>query len=227
MTPDTPLVLFDYWRSSAAYRVRIALHIKGLAFEQRPVNLVRDGGEQHGEDYRELNPQGLVPALTHGGQVLTQSMAICEYLDELFPARPLLPRDPVERARVRSLALAVACDIHPLNNLRVQLRLKQSFAADNGAVTAWMNHWMSVGFAAIEQWLDRAGNAGQFCHGDEPGLADCFLVPQVYNAERYNCDLAPFPLIREVTARCRRLPAFAAAAPEAQPDAVTASGKVN
>lgn len=216
---DSALVLFDYWRSSASYRVRIALHLKGLAFKQHPVHLVRDGGEQHASSYRDLNPQGLVPALVHNGQVLTQSLSICEYLDEQFPEYALLPPDPLSRARARALAQTVACDIHPLNNLRVQQQIRQRFSPGKGEVVEWMNHWVSEGFSAIEQWLSRSSAMGDFCMGDAPGLADCFLVPQVYNAERFGCDLAPFPRIIEVTGRCRGIPAFAAAAPEAQPDA--------
>jgi maleylacetoacetate isomerase len=219
MAAEPELILYDYWRSSAAYRVRIALHLKGLGFEQRAINLVRDGGEQHGADYRRLNPQGLVPALIHQGHVLTQSMAICEYLDEVFPAVPLLPTSVVNRARVRALALMVACDIHPINNLRVQQRLRQMLGAGEDAVVDWMNHWMSVGFAALEQRLQAEFPGAAYCASDSPGLADCFLVPQVYNAERYHCDLGAYPRIREITARCREHPAFVAAAPSSQPDA--------
>ena len=216
---ESSLVLFDYWRSSASFRVRIALHLKGLTFEQRFVHLVRNGGEQHAQAYRDLNPQGLVPALVHNGQVLTQSLAICEYLDEQFPQYALLPTDPLRRARARSLAQAVACDIHPLNNLRVQQQIRTCFSPGNGQVVEWMNHWVSEGFAAIEQWLGGSAANLRFCTGNEPGLADCFLVPQVYNAERFGCELESFPRIMQVTRRCRQLAAFAAAAPEAQPDA--------
>lgn len=219
MSPEPELTLYDYWRSSAAYRVRIALHLKGLAFEQRPVHLVSGGGQHHSEAYRALNPQGLVPALVHDGRVLTQSLAICEYLDEVFPDAPLLPETPVERARVRALALVVACDIHPLNNLRVLQRLKNGFQAGEDAVVDWMNGWMKNGFDAFERLLERDAGNGRYCAGEAPGLADCFLVPQVYNAERYACDLAPYPRIRRVVARCRQLDPFAAAAPESQPDA--------
>ena len=219
MGNEPGLVLYDYWRSSAAYRVRIALHLKGLSFEQKAVNLVKGGGEQHGTEYRKLNPQGLVPALVHGDRVLTQSLAICEYLDEMFPNRPLLPSSAADRASVRSLALMVACDIHPINNLRVLQRLRNVFGADDGSVVDWMNHWMSAGFTALERRLGADFSGTDFCAGNAPGLADCFLVPQIYNAERYSCDLDPFPRIRAVAARCRELPAFAAAAPESQPDA--------
>ncbi len=220
MSPEQGLVLYDYWRSSAAYRVRIALHLKGLAFEQRPVHLVRDGGEQHQPGYRRLNPQGLVPALVHEDRVLTQSMAICEYLEEAFPHAPLLPDDRHLRARARAMALAVACDIHPLNNLRVQRYLKQELGVGKDAVRDWMNHWMCEGFSALEEILAMAPGDLIYCQGGEPGLADCFLVPQVYNAERFGCDLSPFPRIRSITALCREHAAFVAAAPERQADAV-------
>lgn len=222
MPREAGLVLYDYWRSSAAYRVRIALHLKGLDFVQEPVNLVREGGEQHRSAYRSLNPQGLVPALLHEGQVLTQSLSICEYLEELFPEVPLLPGDPLNRARVRAMAQLVACDIHPLNNLRVQQRLKSHHGVDEVAVVDWMNHWMSEGFRALERLLSNSVMTGRCCFGDRPGLADCCLVPQVYNAERFGCDLEPFPVIRAISAYCRGLEAFRAAAPERQPDAAPA-----
>jgi maleylacetoacetate isomerase len=213
------LVLYDYWRSSASYRVRIALHLKGLEFEQRPVHLVRDGGEQHQAVYRGINPQGLVPALQHGDQLLTQSLAICEYLDELWPESPLLPAGAARRSQARAMALLVACDIHPLNNLRVQQFLKNRLDASDEQSLQWMNHWMSEGFTALEQLLARQRRAGHCAMGDTPGLVECFLVPQVYNAERFGCDLAPFPLIHSITQHCRTLPAFCLAAPENQPDA--------
>lgn len=214
------LKLYGYWRSSAAYRVRIALNLKGLAFESIPVNLVRDGGEQHEVAYRAINPQGLVPVLVHEDHVLTQSMSICEYLDERFEDYPLLPADPLARARVRSLALQIACDIHPLNNLRVQNYLKSH--CDNDAdVAAWMSHWMHEGFAAIEQQIGSDGDASLLLEHEHPGLFECFLVPQVYNAERFGTDMSPFPLIGEIVRQCRKLPAFVDAAPENQSDAVS------
>ena len=212
------LTLYSYWRSSAAYRVRIALHLKGLHFETVPVHLVRQGGEQHSEAYRALNPQGLVPVLEHNGHVLTQSMAICEYLDECFKAYPLLPADPLERARMRSLVLQIACDIHPLNNLRVLKYLKSQCGDDVDTLT-WMSHWMSEGFTAIERQLDErdSGQSGYFA--DRPGLFECFLVPQVYNAVRYGTDMSGFPAINKIVSQCRELPAFLKAAPENQADA--------
>ena len=220
MKPEegSQLTLYSYWRSSAAYRVRIALHLKGLDFTTIPVHLVRNGGEQHAETYRLVNPQGLVPVLEHEGRVLTQSMAICEYLDECFEPHPLLPADPLGRAWIRSLVLQIACEIHPLNNLRVQKFLKGQ-CGDGVDSVAWMQHWMSEGFTAIEQRInDRRSN--QSVHsGDSPGLFECFLVPQVYNAQRYDMDMSMFPAISEIVARCRALPAFIKAAPENQPDA--------
>ena len=212
------LVLYDYWRSSASYRVRIALNLKGLSYEQRPVNLVVDGGQQNSQGYRKLNPQGLVPALVHGEQVITQSMAICEYLEETFPGYPLLPDQPGQKSIARSMALSIACDIHPLNNLRVQQYLKGRLGVSGDQAVTWMNHWVSVGFTSLEEQLQASDACGKCCVGEKPGLVDCFLVPQVYNAERFNCDLSGFPLIQEIAAYCRSLPAFQAAAPETQPD---------
>ncbi|MBF8222531.1 maleylacetoacetate isomerase [Halomonas sp. 328] len=210
--------LYGYFRSSAAYRVRIALNLKGLAHDQAPVNLVK--GEQRGEEYLARNPQGLVPALvTDDGVRLTQSLAICEYLDERYPDPALLPADAAGRARVRALAQSVACEIHPLNNLRVLKYLTGELGLDEAAKMTWYRHWIAEGFAALEAQLSREAGSGDFCHGDTPGLADLCLVPQVFNAERFECDLAPYPRIRRIVANCRALDAFAQAAPEAQPDA--------
>lgn len=210
--------LYGYFRSSAAYRVRIALNLKGLAYDQAPVNLVK--GEQRGEEFLARNPQGLVPALiTDDGARLTQSLAICEYLDERYPDPALLPADAAGRARVRALAQAVACEIHPLNNLRVLKYLTGELGVDEATKMTWYRHWISEGFAALEAQLSREAGSGDFCHGDTPGLADLCLVPQVFNAERFACDLTAYPRIRRIVANCRALDAFARAAPEAQPDA--------
>ena len=215
------LKLYSYWRSSAAYRVRIALNLKGLSFQTIPIHLINNGGEQLSESYREINPQGLVPVLVHQGEVLTQSFAICEYLDDCFDSYHLLPTEPLARARVRSLALQVACEIHPINNLRVQKYLKGLYGDEMDAVK-WMSHWMSSGFEAIERQLNGRSDTGSLFYGERPGLFECFLIPQVYNAERYAIDMSAFPVIRQIVMQCRLLPAFADAAPENQPDAVDA-----
>jgi maleylacetoacetate isomerase len=211
--------LYGYFRSSAVYRVRIALNLKGLAYDTVPVHLLRGGGEQRQPDYLARNPQGLVPALeVEGGAVLTQSLAIIEYLDEIRPDPPLLPGTPLDRARIRAMALAVAAEIHPLNNLRVLDRLRRELGQGEAAVRAWYRHWVETGLAALEQLVLR-GPGGGFCHGGGPTLADCCLVPQIANARRFDCDLGRCPTLVAIDARCRELPAFAAAAPERQPDA--------
>ncbi|KRE99927.1 maleylacetoacetate isomerase [Frateuria sp. Soil773] len=216
------LVLYGYWRSSAAYRVRIALNLKGLAYESRPVHLVRDGGEQHAPGYRALNPQELVPCLVDGGQALTQSLAIMEYLDETRPAPSLLPGDAAGRARVRALAQLVACDVHPLGNLRVLQYIGATFQADDAAKGAWSRHWIAEGFKALEAMLAGHPATGRFCHGDTPTLADACLVPQAYNAVRWKLPMDDYPTIRRILAACDELEAFRRAAPEAQPDAPAA-----
>lgn len=212
------LLLHGYWRSSSAYRVRIALNLKQLDYEQSAVHLVRDGGQQNTAEYRRLNPLGLVPALQHGDRVLVQSTAICEYLEEVFPQRPLLPTDAAGRARVRAIVQSICSEVQPLNNLAVLKYLKSEMGQGDRAVAAWYARWIDRAFAAVESWLGDA-HAGRFCHGDEPTLADCFLLPQVYNAERFACDLSPYPRIGEVTRLCRTMEPFIAAAPENQPDA--------
>ncbi|MEW9571415.1 maleylacetoacetate isomerase [Rhodanobacter sp. Si-c] len=216
------LVLYGYWRSSAAYRVRIALALKGLAWESRPVHLVKDGGEQHAADYAAMNPQQLVPCLRDGERVLTQSLAIMEYLDETRPGPALLPADAGGRARVRALAQLVACDIHPLGNLRVLQYLERELGIGEAQRGAWSRHWIATGFAAMEAMM--AGNpaTGRYCHGDTPGLADACLVPQVYNAVRWKLSLDDYPTIRRIHAACGELEAFRNAAPEVQPDAPAA-----
>ena len=214
------LVLHGYWRSSAAYRVRIGLGLKGLGWRDVPVHLVRDGGQQHSPAHAALNPQQRVPVLEHDGQVLIQSLAILAYLDEAFPDTvPLLPFDAAGRARVRALAQLVACDIHPVNNLRVMQYLGRELGADEDARLAWTRHWMADGFAALEALLAGSAQTGTFCHGATPGLADCCLVPQLYNARRFALDLTPYPTLVRIEQACLALPAFAAAVPEAQPDA--------
>lgn len=211
--------LYTYFRSTAAYRVRIALNLKGIEADYRFVHLVRDGGEQHGDAYRKLNPQQLVPVLIDGGAPLTQSLAIIEYLEETHPQPPLLPPDAVGRARVRALAQAVACDIHPLNNLRVLQYLDREGGIDKAGRDRWYRHWVATGFDAIEAMLASSAATGRYCHGDTPGLADACLVPQVFNARRYECDLATYPTIVRVEQACLELEAFARAAPANQPDA--------
>jgi maleylacetoacetate isomerase len=211
--------LYTYFRSSAAYRVRIALNLKGIAYEAIPVHLLRGGGEQHSARFIELNPAGLLPVLQEGPVALAQSLAIIEYLEEQHPAPPLLPRSPMERARVRAFALGIACDIHPLNNLRVMQYLGSKLAADEAARNMWSRHWIELGFAALEPLLVADGAAGRFCYGDTPTLADCCLVPQVFNALRLRCSLEPYPTIRGIYEHCTQLPAFARAAPGAQADA--------
>lgn len=213
------LQLYTYWRSSAAYRVRIGLNLKGLAHELLPVHLVRDGGQQHAADYVALNPQHLMPTLRHGERVLTQSLAILEYLDEVFPQTPLLPTSAEARARVRALAQVVACDIHPINNLRVMQYLERTVEADAPRREEWTRHWMREGFAALETMLAGSPDTGRFCQGDTPGLADCCLVPQLYNAHRFGVDLAPYPTLQRIEQACLALPAFDRARPEQQPDA--------
>lgn len=213
------LRLYSYWRSSSAFRVRIALNLKALEYEIVPVHLLRDGGEQRGAAHLGRNPQGLVPVLEHDGQYFIQSLAIMEYLDELNPDPPLLPVSPQARARVRALAQVIAGEIQPLNNLRVIQYLKHELGADDPARDAWYRHWVEAGLGAFEKLVSTDRATGRFCQGDAPGLADACLVPQVYNAERYACDLAPYPAIRRITAACRELDAFTRAAPENQPDA--------
>jgi len=209
------IVLHGYWRSGTSYRVRIALGVKGVAYAQAAHDLRT--GAQIAPEYRALNPQGLVPALEAQGAVLTQSPAILEWLEERYPDPPLLPPDPLDRAQVRAMAALVACDVHPLNNLRVLNALRADFGADEAAVRAWIARWIGDGFAALEQLVGRHGRG--FAWGDRPTLADCCLVPQLYAAERFGVDLAPYPAVVAAGERARALHAFAAARPEAQPDA--------
>lgn len=213
--------LYTYFRSSAAYRVRIALNVKDIAYDSIPVHLLQDGGQQLLPAYRAVNPSALVPALDDDGAILTQSLAMLEYLDETRPAMPLLPPDALGRARVRALALAIACDAHPLTNLRVLKYLKNTLCLSDEAKQEWYRHWMAEGLAAVEALLAQGDPAGTglFCHGDSPTMADCCLVPQVFNAQRFAIDLAPYPRVARIHAHCAGLPAFAAAHPSQQPDA--------
>ena len=211
------LRLYGYWRSSAAYHVRIALNLKGLAFENMPVHLVKDGGQQRSADYKALNPQGLVPLLVDGDERVSQSLAIIEYLEEVFPLPALLPDDPADRARVRSLALHIACDLHPLNNLRVLQYLSGPLGIGDEAKQQWIQHWIHTGLASVEQGL--AAYDGKLSLGKRPGYLEACLVPQVYNARRFACDLSAYPRILQMTEQCESLEAFANAAPEVQPDA--------
>lgn len=209
--------LHGYFRSSAAFRVRIALNLKGLAYENAFVHLRK--GEQRGDGYLGVNPQALVPTLEDGRHVLTQSLAIVEYLDETHATPALLPRTAHDRARVRALAQVVACDIHPIDNLRVLQYLQKDLKADEPAVGRWYNHWIALGFGGLEAMLAKDPATGRFCHGNAPGLADICLVPQVFNSKRYSLDLGPYPTIRRIYDACMAVPAFDAAQPSKQPDA--------
>jgi maleylpyruvate isomerase len=211
--------LYHYFRSSASYRVRIALNFKGLPWETALVDLRAPASAQHTPEFRAVNPQGLIPVLADGEQVITQSLAIIEYLEETHPQPPLLPRSAAERALVRSLALAVACDIHPLGNLRVLNYLRASLHADDQVVNAWAGQWIGLGFAALEERVQYTSGDGLHMFGSSVTVADVCIVPQMYNARRYQVDVAPYPRLRAICARLESLPAFAKAAPEAQPDA--------
>ena len=214
------LKLYSYWRSSAAYRVRIALNLKGLPHEIVPVNLAAAGGEQHSPEYRALNPQDLVPLLIDGERVIRQSQAIIEYLEETYDGEAkLLPATARDRARVRALAQMIACDIHPLNNTRVMQYLEREFNAPAAERERWMRHWIGEGFRAIEALLADNPSTGIYCEGDEPTIADIFLVPQVYNAKRWSLDMSTFPIISRINESCLSLEEFERARPENQPDA--------
>jgi maleylacetoacetate isomerase len=216
--PEEPMLkLYSYYRSSAAYRCRIALNLKQLGHETAYVHLLTDKGQHNTPAYWAVNPQGLVPTLDHDGRVITQSLAIIEYLDEVHPDPPLLPRDALARARVRAFALAIACDIHPIANLRVLNYLKGPMQQDQAAVDTWYRHWVGIGLAACEALLP--ADPSCFAFGDQPSLADICLIPQMYNAHRFNCDLSAMPRLVAIDAASRALPAFAQAAPEVQPDA--------
>lgn len=209
--------LYNYFRSSAAFRVRIALNLKGLKYQYVSKSLLKN--EQRAADYLALNPQGLIPAIEIDGSVLTQSLAIVEYLNDLHPQPPLLPADPLARAQVRSMALAIACDIHPLNNLRVLNYVRRDLGQNDDGVNAWYRHWVSEGFRGLEQQVAKHSSSRRYCFGDSLSLADVCLAPQMYNARRFDCDLTPFPTLVAISTHLETLPAFDAARPEVQPDA--------
>jgi maleylpyruvate isomerase len=211
--------LYTFFRSSASYRVRIALNLKGLDYEQVPIHLRRGGGEQFGAVYKAVNPQALVPALQDGGRILTQSLAIIEYLEEKYPKPQLLPANPADRALVRSMALIVACEIHPIQNLRVLVHLKNNFKLSEDDLNRWAQHWIGLGLSALEQMVAAESRRGKFCFGDTPTLSDICLVPQLANARRFGSDLNRFPTLLGIETNCIALPEFANAAPEKQPDA--------
>lgn len=210
--------LYGYWRSSAAYRVRIALHLKGIAFESESIHLVKDGGEQHQPSYVAINPSQLVPTLVDGDFSLNQSLAIIDYLEATQTGLSLYPDNIQLRAKIHALALDIACEIHPLNNLRVQQYLAAELSLDNVAKVAWMEHWMSIGFSAVEKQLIKT--AGCYCFEDQVTVADICLVPQVYNATRFNVDMSAYPYINRAVDNCSKLAAFQAALPENQHDAL-------
>lgn len=211
--------LYTYFRSSAAFRARIALNLKGIAYEAAYIDLRPPAPAHRAPEYLAVNPQGLVPALVHDGTTIAQSLAIIEYLDETHPDPPLLPRSPADRARVRAMALAVACDMHPLNNLRVLNYLRAPLALDEEMVNAWYRHWIGTGFCGLEEDAKRATVDGRHMFGTTVTLADIYIVPQMYNARRFKCDLEAYPTLRGICAHLESLPAFSKAAPELQPDA--------
>jgi maleylpyruvate isomerase len=213
------LKLYSYFRSSAAYRVRIALNLKGLDYEYAPVHLLRDGGQQLKPEYRALNPDGIVPTLVDGDEVLSQSLAIIEYLEETHPEPPLLPRAPADRAFVRAIALQVACEIHPLDNLRVLKYLKHQVKTPEDVKDAWYAHWVEMGFTSLEKRLAGDQRVGALCFGDTPTVADLCLVPQVFNARRFKIDMSRFPTLERIADHADQIDAFQRAAPAQQPDA--------
>lgn len=210
--------IYTYFRSSAAYRVRIALNLKGLKAEPHCVHLVKDGGQQHKPEFRKVNPQGFVPALVDEGHVITQSIAIIAYLDETHPNPPLLPKDALGRAQVRAMSLVIACDIHPLQNTRIMKYLENEFHADEAARKRWIAQWISEGFTALEKMVSGDAAPGKFCHGDAPTMADVLLVPQMFSARRFGVDLTAYPTLRSIDEHCQTLKAFQDAAPAKQSD---------
>ncbi len=211
--------LYNYFRSSASFRVRIALNYKGLSYDYVPVHLLKDGGQQFAPSFRTLNPDSLIPVLDDGSQVLTQSLAIIEYLEETRPQPPLLPRDAVERAYVRSIALAIACEIHPLNNLRVLRYLVKRLGVSDEQKNTWYRHWVEQGLASLEARMVAEARSGRYALGDAITIADVVIVPQIFNAQRMDCDLGSVPTLMHVFDHCMQLPAFIDAHPSAQPDA--------
>lgn len=206
--------LYDYYRSTACYRVRIALNIKDIHYEKIPVHLINNSGEQHSQEYHYINPQELVPSLESNGQIITQSLAIIEYLEEISPEIPLLPHTILDKTHVRSLALLIACDMHPINNLRVLNQIKQQFNAQEKDVRDWYHHWLREGFDAFEERLRHLKRTKPVCVGDNPTLADICLIPQVYNAKRFDFAMEKYPLINQINTYCLTLPAFQMAAPD-------------
>ena len=211
--------LYGYFRSSASFRVRVALNLKGLPYDSTVVHLRKDGGQQHAPAFRALNPAALVPVLDDDGHVMTQSLAIIEYLEETHPQPPLLPQDAVQRAYVRSVALAIACDIHPLNNLRVLRYLVKTLGVSEEQKNAWYRHWVEQGLAALEARIVADNRAGQYALADSVTLADVMIVPQIFNAQRMDCSLESVPTLMRIFEHCMRLPAFIDAHPSKQPDA--------
>jgi maleylacetoacetate isomerase len=219
MSSKSDFALYGYFRSSAAFRARIALNLKGIVPELRFIHLIRDGGAQHSAEYKAINPQELIPALAHDGHLITQSMAIIEYLDEIVPTPPLLPKDAYGRARVREISYVVGCDIHPVNNLRVGLYAKDKLKANDDDIARWHRHFIRLGFDALETMLSGSPHTGAYCHGDAPTMADILLIPQCANARRVKLELDPWPTIARIEAQALKHPAFDAALPKNQPDA--------
>lgn len=216
---STERILYNYFRSSSSYRVRIALNLKELPSDYRAVHLNRNGGEQFMADFQALNPQSLVPVLDDGGIFISQSLAILEYLEERYLQAPLLPVGAAERAYVRQIASTIACEMHPLNNLRVLKYLSGTLGVNDAQKKEWIHHWNHLGLQGLELQIAASPFHGRFICGDTPSLADCCLIPQLFNAQRFEVDLAPYPVLREIAAECEKLPAFAAAHPAHQPDA--------
>ena len=208
--------IFSYWRSSAAWRVRIALELKGIDYRIHPVHLIQDGGQQFSQAYRALRPEALVPSMRHAGFELSQSLAICEYLEATWPQPALLPANPQDAARVRSFCALIACDTHPLNNLRVLRYLEHDLGVAEATRTRWYHHWLDAALPALEARV--AARATAFAYADQPGLAECFLIPQLFNARRFEIPLEAYPALLDLEARCLALPAFLKSHPDQQPD---------